>query len=59
MMIMDEGTFNLVQQQQHSHHVPSPWHLAMHGLSMNGTNLRSMDGTEETAPAKTKNKDVD
>lgn len=51
MMIMDEGVFNLVQQQQHSQHVPpSPWHLAMSvgGVGRNGASMRSMDGANST-----------
>jgi hypothetical protein len=55
MMIMDEGCYKLVQQQQNSQHVPSPWHIAMSGFSMNGTALHSMDGAHKSS----KSKDVD
>lgn len=57
MMIMDEGTYKMVQQQMQSQHVPSPWHVAMSGfssLSRNGTALHSMDGANATST-----KDVD
>lgn len=51
MMIMDEGTFNLVQQQQHSTHIKAPWHLGMSaaGASGNGTSKHSMDGLASTS----------
>lgn len=55
MMIMDEGTYKMVQHQMQSQHVPSPWHVAMSGFSSrNGTALHSMDGANATST-----KDVD
>lgn len=55
MMMMDETTHKLVQQQQQSQHIPSPWHLAMAGgVSMNGKALHSMDGAHGSGA-----KDVD
>jgi hypothetical protein len=56
MMLMDAGTWALVQQQQQMHHsrVPSPWRMAMSATGMprggNGTTTKSKDGGSESRP---------
>jgi hypothetical protein len=58
MMIMDEGTHQLVQQQRAAQHkAPAPWQKAMNAsLGLNGAALHSMDGETQTHQV---TKDVD
>lgn len=65
MMLMDDTTFRLVQQQadNHAKTVPAPWRQAMSAVGMRGTNgnasTHSMDGSSGGGVSSQVTADVD